>query len=402
MSSALSQAMASEERPLEREETDSANRRLWLSRLRLTNFRNYATCRLDLTPSPLVLTGTNGAGKTNLLEAVSLLSPGRGLKQAAYGDMARLGGDGSWAVSAQVMTPQGQVTIGTGPAPSGSGRLVKIDGEAAGNTTRLGALVPMVWLTPAADGLFTGPAGERRRFLDRLIAGLDPSYRQWVGRFERAMRQRNRLLETGSQDARQFAALEQEMAETGVTLAVARLQAVDRLAAAIAEKWPESAKAPFPWATLALEGDMERDLRTMAAVDAEDAYCQRLAAGRERDRAARRTLSGPHRSDLIVGHGPKAMPARLCSTGEQKALLVGLVLAYAALVRQENDGVSPLILLDEIAAHLDEYRREALFAEILRLDAQAWLTGTEAEIFHPLRGMAQFFCVNNAAITAAS
>ncbi len=259
----------------------------------------------------------------------------------------------------------------------------------------------IVWLTPTLDGLFTGPASERRRFLDRLIVGLDPGFRRLAGQFERAMRQRNKLLESGSRDDTQFIGLETQMAETGAALAAARLEAVDRLAKAVLHKWQEpdqtGRQSPFPWSTLTIEGDLEHDLRIMPSSDAEDHYLRTLQTNRERDRAARRTLIGPHRSDFLAGHGPKKMPAKFCSTGEQKALLVGLILAHAELLREQY-GSAPLILLDEISAHLDERRRKALFKEILSLSSQAFMTGTDRDIFSPFGAKAQCFSLDNATI----
>ena len=381
--------------------------RLWVERLRLTDFRNYRSASLELDARVVVLTGPNGAGKTNLLEAVSLLSAGQGLRGAPFSDLARMERDetasGLWAVSARVHTSNGQMDIGTGlelPANSSarSGRTVKLDGRTLRGTGMLGEHIHMVWLTPALDRLFTGPASERRRFLGQLIVGLDPTFRKRVSNFERAMRQRNRLFEHNVFEAAQFVGLEMQMAETGVAMAAARLHTVDRLAAAIELKWSQNAASPFPWSTLALEGPLERDLRTMPALDVEDIYAQSLANGRERDRAAKRTLTGPHRTDLLVGHGPKAMPAKLCSTGEQKALLVGMMLAYSELVKQLRGGYAPIILLDEIAAHLDETRRKALFDEIIILGAQAWMTGTDASIFAPFGERAQFYSIENAGI----
>ena len=379
---------------------------VWLSRLRLTDFRNYKHLSIDLDGRPVVLTGENGAGKTNLLEAISLLSPGRGMRGTPFADLARFDGTGLWAVSAQLQGPHGPTNIGTGLelSPEGnlaSGRIVKIDGHTVKGSGKLGELVQVVWLTPALDGLFTGPAAERRRFLDRLIVGFNPSFRQLSGQFERAMRQRNKLLDTGSRDHSQFTGLETLMAETGAALAAARLEAVDRLAHAVISKWPPLTPAgkqsPFPWSTLTLEGDLEHDLRIMPSSDAEDHYLRALQNNRERDRAAKRTLVGPHRSDFLAGHGPKKMPAKFCSTGEQKALLVGLILAHAELLRDLH-GTAPIILLDEISAHLDEVRRKALFKEIISLSSQAFMTGTERDIFSPFGDGAQFYSLNNAAI----
>lgn len=374
--------------------------RLWVERLVLTNFRSYASATLRFGPSPVVLVGHNGAGKTNLMEAVSLLAAGQGLRQAAYSDLARIPATAGWSVAATLQTPAGAIDIGTGMAPGAAqgarqGRIVRIDGETQSGTGILADLVEMVWLTPAMDGLFTGPASDRRRFLDRLILCFDPRYRTRLGHFERAMQSRNRLLADGVSNRAQFEGFERVMAETGVAIAAARLEAVGQLTTTIGQRRDRNPDSPFPWATLTLEGSIEADLAQHAAVDVEEIYAGQLAATRERDRAAGRTLTGPHRSDLVVGHGPKAMPSRQCSTGEQKALLVGLVLAHAELTGQRRDGVGPILLLDEIAAHLDPFRRAALYDEILRLGLQAWMTGTDLEPFQSLAGKAQIFRVDD-------
>lgn len=375
--------------------------RLWIERLRLGDFRNYTSLSLDLDHRPVVLTGPNGAGKTNLLEAVSLLVPGRGLGRAPFTDMTRRGATGGWAVNARLNCVEGVVDIGTGftGGDDTSARTVRIDGEAARGPGILGDYARAVWLTPAMDGLFTASPGERRRFLDRLIQSLDPGYRTCLSHFERAMRQRNKLLETGETSSAQYEGLEIQMAETGVAMAAARLDTVTRLAALMQPGKGGDASVPFPWATLALDGMLEQRLESDAAVDVEDVYLEVLARGRTRDRAAKRTLDGPHRSDLIVGHGPKSAPARSCSTGEQKALLIGLVLAHARLVKQGHEGFAPVILLDEIVAHLDEERRAGLFAEIGRLQAQAWMTGTDAAHFAAAGDSAQHLGVLDGGIS---
>ena len=370
--------------------------RLWVEQLKLTDFRNYRKLDMGLDQRPVVLVGDNGAGKTNVLEAVSLLAAGHGLRRAPYGEIARNDGGGGWAVAARLHGNMGAVEIGTGLLASedeGGGRIVRIDGATVRGTARLGELVRMVWLTPAMDGLFTGPASDRRRFLDRLIQSLDPGHRSEAARFERAMRQRNRLFEMHEHRGSVFEGLETQLAEAGVAIAAARLAAVDRLSRLLAERPDESTERPFPWATLALEGLLEQRLAGQAAIEVEDFYLLQLAENRERDRAAKRTLEGPHRSDLIVGYGPKHVPARSCSTGEQKALLVGLVLAHSELVKQHFGGLAPLLLLDEIPAHLDAERRLALFHEIARLGAQAWMTGTDGSVFESLRQTAQIFTV---------
>lgn len=376
---------------------------LWLERLQLTDFRNYGALRLDLDARPVVLTGPNGAGKTNLLEAVSLLAPGRGLRRAVFSAVLREGAADGWAISARLHTPGGPHDIGTGTTARGNGnegggRAVRIDGAPARGSGTLGDYVRLVWLTPAMDRLFSGPASDRRRFLDRLIQSLDPGYRASLNRYERAMRQRNRLLELNASRAAELDGFEEQMAESGVAIAAGRRDAVARLQASIAERRDAATQSAFPWATLALEGTLEEGLDAAPAVAVEDAFRANLAQARDRDAAAKRTLDGPHRSDLVIGHGPKGAPAHACSTGEQKALLIGLVLAHATLVKQRLDGTAPLLLLDEIAAHLDRSRRDALFDEIARLGAQTWMTGTDAEIFAPLGQSAQRFEVVNGGI----
>lgn len=367
--------------------------------MRATDFRNYNSLSIEMDERPVVLTGANGAGKTNLLEAVSLLMPGRGLGRAQFAEMIRRGAERGWAVNARLHSSSGVVDIGTGfdNSEETTSRSVRVDGEKARGTNVLGQYVQAVWLTPSMDGLFSGSAGERRRFLDRLIQSLDPGYRSCVSRFERAMRQRNRLLDDGETSAPLFEGLETQMAETGVAMAAARLDTIARLGGGVDK---EKSENTFPWAVMALEGVLEQRLQSEAAVDTEDAYREMLGRSRERDRAAKRTLDGPHRSDLIVGHGPKSAPARSCSTGEQKALLIGLVLAHSRLVKQQSNGFAPLILLDEIVAHLDEERRAGLFRELQGLEAQAWMTGTDANHFVLWGENAQLFTVENGCILA--
>lgn len=382
--------------------------RLWVERLALTGFRNYASLNLELAATPLVLTGPNGSGKTNVLEAVSLLAPGQGLRQAPFSDLGRAGGEGGWSVSARVHTAFGPVTIGTGQIASegqserASGRLVRIDGETKTGSGALADYGEMVWITPATDGLFTGAASERRRFLDRLILCFDPSHRTRAGRFERAMAQRNRLLSDGVTRGAQLDGLEIMMAEMGIAIAAARAEAVAALSSVIDARRERDPGSPFPWSVVGLEGAVDRDLASRAAVDVEDGYARLLRDVRERDRGAGRALDGPHRSDLAVSHGPKAMAAKLCSTGEQKALLMGLLLAHAELVAARRDGMTPMLLLDEVTAHLDVDRRAALFDELMRLGTQAWMTGTDHQAFSSLSGRAQFWRVEQGTVVQSA
>jgi DNA replication and repair protein RecF len=248
------------------------------------------------------------------------------------------------------------------------------------------------------DGLFTGPASDRRRFLDRLIGCLHPSYRTLLGQFERAMQQRNRLLADDVRDGARFEAFERIMAETGVAIAAARAVAVAELAAAIGARRDAGVGALFPWAELVLVGTLETALAARPAIEVEDDYFALLGRERERDRAAGRTLDGPHRCDLAVGHGPKELPAKVCSTGEQKALLIGLVLAHCDVVGLRREGAAPILLLDEITAHLDPLRRAALFEEVVAMGSQAWMSGTDPEAFAGLGERAQFFRVEEGCV----
>ena len=368
-----------------------------ITRLTLTNFRNYAALSVELRPGAVVLTGDNGAGKTNLLEAVSLLTPGRGLRRAPYAEVAREGGDGGFALHARLDGPAGPVEIGTGVLggeAGENGRRVRINGAPARSAEDMLEWLRVVWLTPAMDSLFTGPAGDRRRFLDRLVLAIDAGHGQRAIAYEKPMRGRNRLLAEGSRDGAWFDAIETQMAETGTAIAAARAEMVRLLAAMIARLPGDS---PFPQAEIGLAGELEAAVGAMPAVDAEERFRRALAAGRERDRAAGRTLEGPHRSDLVVRHRPKAMPAELCSTGEQKALLVGLVLSHARLTG-EMSGLAPILLLDEIAAHLDAGRRAALFSILEELNCQAFMTGTDAALFSSLAGRAQFLTVDHGTV----
>ena len=379
-----------------------AETRLFVRTLKLTDYRNYARAELKLDARPVVLIGDNGSGKTNLLEAVSLLGPGQGLRGRPYSELCRNAGAGGFAVAATVVSRQDEVEIGTGLAAGSieesKGRTVRIAGKDA-SAGALAQHVQLVWLIPAMDGLFTGAASERRRFLDRLVLAVDAKMRTPLNRYDRAMRQRNRLFQLREGSRALCEGLEEQMAEAGTAVAAARLDAVGRLAVLIERMRAARGEGPFPFALIALEGTLEEALTRQPATEVEDAFRARLAEGRERDRAGCRALEGPHLSDLIVTHGPKNTPAPLCSSGEQKALLIGLLLAKAELIK-ELEGAAPLVLLDEVAAHLDQGRREALFGEILRLGAQAWMTGTDRDLFDAMAQDAQIFAVNRGKIGA--
>ena len=374
--------------------TDSP--RLAITRLTLTDFRNYGGLRLKSAAQLVALTGANGAGKTNILEAISLLAPGRGLRGAAFEELARQGGPASWAIAAEVETPHGPVSLGTGwsgqsEAGDGGGRLVVIDGEVQKGSGALAQHMRLLWLTPAQDRLFAGPASDRRRFLDRLVAAFDPEHAARVLVFEKVMRERNLLLAETRPDGAWLSSLEAQMAEAAVAISAARLVGLEALQTHIGEGRSESS---FPWAEIALEGEIEALVAQKPAVQVEDEYRSILRDSRGLDRAAGRTLRGPHRSDLGVVHGPKGMAAGLCSTGEQKALLIGLVLAQARAVKGMA-GVAPILLLDEVAAHLDRARRKSLIEALRALGSQSWMTGTDAELFEAIIGQGAIFHVED-------
>jgi len=385
----------------------SPGRQVGVTRLVLTDFRNYRSARLDLDAGPVVLTGPNGAGKTNLLEAVSFLSPGRGLRQARLGEIDRRdgppplppangGGQGGagWAVAATIMTCRGTVRIGTGREPEGGERrIVRIDGEPARSQAALGERLSVLWLTPQMDRLFVEGPGGRRRFLDRLVLGLDPAHATRVAGYEQALRERARLLRDGPSDPVWLAALEEVMAQQGVAVAAGRRDAIERLDRVCAE-----ADGVFPRARLALIGTVEDWLGTMPALAAEEQFKAALLANRTSDMAAGGAVLGPHRADLAVSYADKGVAAESASTGEQKALLIAILLAQAALQRATR-GEPPLLLLDEVAAHLDQGRRAALFEALAGLESQTWITGTDTALFAPLRNRARFLSVADGALS---
>jgi DNA replication and repair protein RecF len=378
----------------------SAAPTLSCAELTLVDFRNHAETSLAPDPPPVCLFGPNGAGKTNLIEALTMLAPGRGLRGAGLGEIARGGEDGArlrargWTVSARMRVGGDEVRVGVGAERGPDGtlkRVSRLDGRAA-SASEIARLVRMIWVTPAMDRLFAGPPGDRRRFLDRLVLGRAAEHGAAAAAYERAVRERQRLLGEDRRDEAWLAALEREMAAHGAALAAARVETVALLEAAIARR-PEGA---FPKAAIALEGEIEAGFsHARASLDIEDDFLLELKRNRARDAAAGRATFGPHRSDLKVRHGPKDMPAELCSTGEQKALLLGIVLAQAHALAEEPGAGPALMLLDEAAAHLDADRRAALFDELLALPGQAWLTGTDESLFEAFGDRAQRFEVRD-------
>lgn len=366
----------------------------WVSRLRLSHFRNYATAALDLGPEAVVLCGANGAGKTNLMEAVSLLAPGRGLRRAAFENLVQAGTDLAWAVAATVETESGPVDVGTGSGPEETGRRARINGANAPSIEALGDYLRILWLTPAMDGLFAGPPSDRRRFLDRLVTALVPDHSRMVANYEKAMRQRNQLVSTQG-DGGWIDALEDQMANYAVAVYFSRADSLERLRLLVREGLDANA---FPAAELHLTPLFEPGEHFNAARDLEEALADAWRMGRDADRAAGRTLVGPHRVDLEVVHLQKQMPAALCSTGEQKALLVGLVLAHARVVEAQA-GIAPILLLDEVAAHLDPARRAALFGLLETLPGQSFMTGTDPILFDALTASAQRYQVDGGRLT---
>ncbi|MGJ0392988.1 MAG: DNA replication/repair protein RecF [Methylocystis sp.] len=351
-------------------------------RLSLADYRSYTQARCEMDAPLVALIGENGAGKTNVLEALSLFSPGRGLRRAELAECARRGGAGGFAVSIDIELDGASAQLGHGLSPEGE-RQFRIDRAPVSSARAFADHLRVLWLTPAMDGLFNGPAGERRRFLDRLALGVDADHGARVNRLERALRNRNRLLEEGVSDRRWLEAAEQEIAALGVAVAAARRETVSRLSSLIVAR-----ESVFPWAEIAIDGEIETMLAEAPALAVEERFRETLRETRRRDAAAGRTLTGPQTSDLAVRHGPKNEAARDCSTGEQKALLMGLTLAHARLVG-EMTGKAPLLLLDEVAAHFDPRRREALFEELEALGGQVWMSGADPLLFTSLQGRAE-------------
>ncbi len=381
-----------------RDVTPTSVKYLAVHTLSLSHFRNYAQARVELTSQPIILTGHNGAGKTNILEAISLLTPGKGLRRAKLAEIDnRHAGGLPWTVAATINGMQGESKIGTGRDPeAGEGvdkRIIRIDGNPARSQAELARHLSVVWLTPQMEQLFNNGTSGGRKFLDRLVYSFDPEHAARVNEYEFAMRERNKLLSHSHADTVWLEALEQTMAETGTAIAAARLHTVEHINTTIA-----ASDLSFPKASISISGMIEDLLKLSApAVQVEEDFKRILRSGRTVDSAAGRTLSGPHRSAMQVIHTEKQMPAEACSTGEQKALLLSIVLAEARSGARWH-GVVPVLLLDEVVAHLDGTRRLELFEEICQIGAQVWMTGTDPGLFDGMAGKAQYFQVENGCV----
>ena len=368
-----------------------AGQRLAVRRLTLTDFRCYAQVRLETDARSVVLTGANGAGKTNLLEALSFLAPGRGLRRATLAQIARHHTAGPWGVAAVLDGPNGRFEIGTGREAGSERRALRVDGEPA-KAGQLVGLVAALWLTPAMDRVFVEGASGRRRFMDRLILGIEQAHASHAGAYEHAMRERTRVLKEQRADPGWLTALEGTMAQHGVAMAAARRRGI-----ALLDEQCAARQGAFPAARLTVAGDVERWLDQMDEAEAQAKLTKTLGDLRGRDGQAGAATFGPHRTDLVVRHSAKDTNAGECSTGEQKAVLISMVLSQAR-VQMTRRGLAPLMLLDEVVAHLDRTRRLALFDELTQMDAQSWMTGTDRALFDGFADRAQFFQVADAAI----
>ncbi|MEZ5668131.1 MAG: DNA replication/repair protein RecF [Alphaproteobacteria bacterium] len=372
-------------------------------RLDLSAFRNHADTHIRVDAAPVVLSGPNGAGKTNVIEALSFLAPGRGLRRCRLSEADGRDGGRAWAVSAELDGSQGRVRIGTGRDPEREGagegqgerRLIRLDGVPARSQQALADHLAVVWLTPEHDRLFADAASTRRRFLDRLVGAYDPEHVGRVSAYEHALRERARLLAAPRPDPRWLDVLEERLAAAGIAICHARHHLIARLSAVLAD-----AAGPFLAPRLALSGTLEAWLEDAPALVVEDRLRGALAAGRPEDAAHGGAGVGPHRSDLVAHHPRSGEEAKACSTGEQKAMVIATVLAHARLIAADH-GLPPLLLLDEVAAHLDARRRAALFDELTGLGAQAWLTGADRDLFTALAGRATFLSVRDGRVSAA-
>lgn len=366
-----------------------------IEKLSLSHFRCYETFSLTIPSQAVVLTGPNGAGKTNLLEAISFLIPGRGLRRARLADVSQQGQEQPWALFAQLKDNQQDIQIGTGidpDFPESEKRTLRVNGDKVKNHSVLTEWVSIVWLTPQMDRLFLeGPQG-RRRFLDRIVYGFDPTHAQRLNRYEKVLRERALLLRQGRTDPYWLGGLEENLINDGIAITVARREVVGQLREVLASQDPM-----FPRAEISLDGDVERLIEQHTILECEDKLRELMAVSREQDRLTGRTAIGPHRTDMLVTYPEKNQQAALCSTGEQKALLLSIVMASAYLLSIRTDTI-PLLLLDEVVAHLDESRRTGLFDAILKLNIQTWLTGTDVSLFKELQGKACFLRLKEASL----
>lgn len=380
------------------QESRGANRCVHISRLMLTDFRSYASLSFETEGQSVVLTGANGAGKTNILEALSFLVPGRGLRRARLSDVARLNASGRWAVAADVLRYGEKHRVGTGIEGKGGAerRLVRINGETSKSQADLGQVFTAIWLTPSMDRLFQGGPSSRRRFLDRLVYAFDPAHAARTGAYSHALKQRVALLKQGRQDDRWLSGLEDAMATNGVAVAAARREVVARL-----NRSMDESDGLFPAADMTCDGAVEQWLNDLPAVEVEDRLRSLLASERRNDAVRGGAAEGVHKTDLTVVHRQREMPAALCSTGEQKAMVLAIVLSHARAQARAR-GLVPVMLLDEVAAHLDDVRRAALFEEIDSMGAQVFMTGTDASLFDSMRGRARFFTVKDSVVMQAT
>ncbi len=367
-----------------------------LSRLILTNFRNYKNVRLDIDSRPIIITGHNGSGKTNILEAVSLLSPGKGLRKIKLNEADRMDSSEAsnlWAIAAFIKYGEEEIQLGTARETTfdNNKRVVKIDGNIIKNQAELTRAFSVMWLTPQMDGLFIGSSSDRRKFFDRLVYNFDPEHASRVYSYEYTMRERARLLKE-RRDPSWISVLENKMAEQAVAIAAARIDTISFIQKAIL-----SSETAFPKAILAIEGQVEKMIENNSALQAEEGVRQKLFESRRHDAESGRTNFGTHRSDFLATHAEKNMPAELCSTGEQKALLLSIILAEAKAKAIWKNSV-PVLLLDEVVSHLDEKKREFLFSYLIEIGSQFWLTGTDVDLFSELKNQAQFFTVDDARI----
>jgi len=369
----------------------------YASSIKLGNYRNYKDLSLKLGASPVVLTGANGSGKTNILEAISLLSPGKGFRKIKLNDADMIQGGKTvlpWSISAVVNKGFEEFQIGTGrELVTDSKRIVKIDGDIVKNQAELTSIFSVMWLTPQMDGLFIGSSSDRRKFLDRLVYNFDPEHASRIYSYEYTMRERAKIIQQPSYDPSWVSVLEEKMAQRAVSIAAARIDTVEHIQAVINEF-----KTAFPKADIDVQGGVERIMLENSALQAEEILKKQLYESRAMDSRTGRTSVGTHRSDFIAFHNEKCMPAASCSTGEQKALLLSIILAEAR-AKALWKGSVPVLLLDEVVAHLDEKRRASLFEEIFSMQAQVWMTGTDEELFKEIRDKAQFFDVSDGTVT---